>query len=150
MAVPFLSHWMRLTHDSSQLTHFQLDHWYSRPSKELFIWLSANSNISSISSIYSTILQNVYIWFNRCIHMIQLVSSPSECRDHIELALFTDIYYLSCMHTFFLKIMFLHKLMEKSSIMMVNCKTDSTKNILLSSICLTGAAHLWHFQHRMH
>ena len=103
MAVPFLSHWMRLTHDSSQLTHFQLDHWYSRPSKELFSWLSANSNISSVSYIYSTIPQNVYIRFNWCIHMIQLAKSPSEYRDHIELALFTDIYYLSGMHTFFLK-----------------------------------------------
>lgn len=64
IAVPVLSHWMSLTHDSSQLTHFPLDHWYSRPSKELFIWLSANSNLSLISSISSIILWSVYVRLN--------------------------------------------------------------------------------------
>lgn len=100
MAVPFLSHWMRLTHDSSQLTHFQLDHWYSRPSRELYIWLSANSNIASISSIYSACykmhtyyLTGVYIWFN-CFH------PPANAETSFNLHFLPiHTFYHACMHS---------------------------------------------------
>lgn len=63
------------------------------------------------------------------VYIIHLVSSPSECIDHRELALFTDTYYLACMHIFLLKEI------------MVHCKTDSTKSTICHQ-CVTGTAHL--------
>lgn len=61
------------------------------------------------------------------VYMIHLVSSPGECRDHRELALFTDTSYLACMHIFLLK--------------EIHCKTDSTKSIICHQ-CVTSTAHL--------
>lgn len=116
MAVPFLSHWMRLTHDSSQLTHFQLDHWYSRPSKELFICLSANSNISSISSFSSTILRSVYIRLNRSRHMIQLVLSPGNSETTQNLHFYWCILFIKHVHILLkIKIIFLHQFVESNN-----------------------------------
>lgn len=116
MAVPFLSHWMRLTHDSSQLTHFQLAHWYSRPSKELFICLSANSNISSISSFSSTILRSVYIWLNRSRHMIQLVLSPGNSETTQNLHFYWCILFIKHVHILLkIKIIFLHQFVESNN-----------------------------------
>lgn len=116
MAVPFLSHWMRLTHDSSQLTHFQLDHWYSRPSKELFIWLSANSNIASISSISGTILQSVCIQLNGTRHMIQLVLSPGNSETTQNLHCYWSILFIKHVHILLkIKIIFLHQFVKSNN-----------------------------------
>lgn len=116
MAVPFLSHWMSLTHDSSQLTHFQLDHWYSRPSKELFIWLSANSSTSSISSISSAILWSVHIWLKGSKHVIQLVLSTGNSETTQNFFFNWCILLIKHVHILLkIKLIFLHQFVESKN-----------------------------------